>query len=202
MIDWIEIRLDRLERKTEDWKNQAEEAVGFLDKNVKLDSGLASVEQQLDETSQAYDRYMQHAATINDYFRSSGLTDDIIKKIQDGTIDIGPYDDEMQEMIREYQEWYEKALDCKDALYDLREEQRELATQKLDNILDQYDWQIERLDAIVDYRSPKRNRPIVRFKSSKRTTLVEMSNGSSMQIRLSRARKTPCLAWITRSGRC
>lgn len=151
MIDWIEIRLDRLERKTEDWKNQAEEAVGFLDKNVKLDSGLASVEQQLDETSQAYDRYMQHAATINDYFRSSGLTDDIIKKIQEGTIDIGPYDDEMQEMIREYQEWYEKALDCKDALYDLREEQRELATQKLDNILDQYDWQIERLDAIVDY---------------------------------------------------
>ena len=151
MLDWIEIRLDRLERKTEDWKNQAEEAVGFLDKNVKLDSGLASVEQQLDETSQAYDRYMQHAATINDYFRSSGLTDDIIKKIQEGTIDIGPYDDEMQEMIREYQEWYEKALDCKDALYDLREEQRELATQKLDNILDQYDWQIERLDAIVDY---------------------------------------------------
>lgn len=149
--DWVEIRLDRLEQKTEEWKNQAAEAIGYLNKNVKLDGGLAALQQQLDETSIAYDRYMSHVYTIRDYFKSEGLTDDIIQKIQEGSLEIGPYSDDMREMISEYQEWYEKALDCKDALYDLREEQRELAAQKLDNILDQYDWQIERLDAIVDY---------------------------------------------------
>lgn len=155
--DWVEIRLERLEQKTEEWKNQAEEAIGYLNKNVKLDGGLAAVEQQLDETSIAYDRYISHVNTIRDYFKNEGLTDDIIQKIQEGSLEIGPYSDEMREMISEYQEWYEKALDCKDALYDLREEQRELATQKLDNILDQYDWQIERLEAVIDYSESLRD---------------------------------------------
>lgn len=41
-------------------------------------------------------------------------------------------------------------MDCVDALSDLKDQERELATQKLDSILDHYQWRIDRLDAIVD----------------------------------------------------
>ena len=39
----------------------------------------------------------------------------------------------------QHQEWWEKAQDVKEQIEELKDEQRELANQKLDNIIDQYD---------------------------------------------------------------
>lgn len=43
----------------------------------------------------------------------------------------------------------DKAMDCVDALTELREQERDLATQKLDAILDHYQQRVDRLDAVV-----------------------------------------------------
>ena len=89
--------------------------------------------------------------TADEVGRRAGLSADIIRKIQEGEIDVASYSQKMQEKIRAYQEWYEKAQDCVEALSELREQERELAGQKLDNILNHYQWRVDRLDAIVSY---------------------------------------------------
>lgn len=147
LFDWIEIRLEHLKTKTEQWMLSASEAIGYISKNSELDKALSSTTQQIDETLQAYKRYIDQANTIA---QKANLSADIVKKIQEGTIDIESYDDDMKNKIKAYQEWYEKAQGCATAITDLREQERELASQKLDNILDHYQWRIDRLDAVVD----------------------------------------------------
>lgn len=147
LFDWIEIRLERLQTQTDRWILAASEAIGFIAKNAELDKALSSTTQQIKETTEAYQRYMQEADTIA---AKTKMTAETIKKIQEGTIDIGSYDDAARERISAYQEWYEKAQACVGALTELREQERELAAQKLDTILSHYQWRIDRLDAIVD----------------------------------------------------
>ena len=47
----------------------------------------------------------------------------------------------------------EKALSVKDALVELNEQQKEIAATKLDNIINHYQWQIDRIDSVLDYNS-------------------------------------------------
>lgn len=46
-----------------------------------------------------------------------------------------------------------KALEVKDAIVDLREQEKELAAERLDNVIDHYQWRIDRIDAVLDYNS-------------------------------------------------
>lgn len=63
-----------------------------------------------------------------------------IVKIRDGLIDIETITDEtLSENIKKYQEWYEKALDCRDAVNELKETSRELYQQEFDNLSEEYD---------------------------------------------------------------
>lgn len=146
LFDWIEIRLERLQTQTDKWVLAASEAIGYLSKNAEFDKALASTSQQIDETTQAYQRYVEQAEMVA---KKSKLSADIVQKIQEGTIDIASYSDSTKEKIEAYQEWYEKAMGCVEALTELREQERELASSKLDSILDHYQWRVDRLDAIV-----------------------------------------------------
>lgn len=146
LFDWIEIRLERLQTQTDKWILAASEAIGYVAKNAELDKALSSTSQQIDETTQAYQRYIEQADMVA---KKSKLSAEIIQKIQDGTIDIASYKDSTKEKIQAYQEWYDKAMDCVEAVTELREQERDLASQKLDSILDHYQWRIDRLDAVV-----------------------------------------------------
>lgn len=146
LFDWIEIRLERLQVQTKKWMLAASEAIGFISKNNELDKALTSTSQQIEETTQAYQQYIEQANIIA---QKTKLSADIITKIQNGAIDIASYNDDTQKKIQEYQEWWNKAEGCVEALTELREQERELATQKLDSILDHYQWRIDRLDSVV-----------------------------------------------------
>lgn len=147
LFDWIEVRLARLQDQTDGWLAQVAEAVGYVAKNAKLDNALTSVSKQIEANTKGYAKYMEAAEKIADKF---DIDPELIKLIQEGEIEIAKYDEDTQKKIKAYQEWYEKAIDCKNAIADLREQERELATQKLDNIIDHYQWQIDRLDAIAN----------------------------------------------------
>lgn len=147
LFDWIEIRLARLETITNKWLLSASEAIGYMAKNKELDKALASVSKHIEEASLAYERYMEQADTIA---KKTKLSSDIVEKIQNGTIDISSYSESTQEKIRAYQEWYDKAQALVDTIAELREQEREIATQKLDAILDHYQYRIDRLDAVID----------------------------------------------------
>ena len=148
LFDWVEVKLERLEESTNRWVSEAAEAVGYTLRNAKLEGALSSVKDQIDANTAAYAKYIEQADEVG---TKLALTEDIISKIKDGSIEIASYDEDTQNKISAYKEWYDKAVECKDALYELREQEQELAEEKLDNILDHYQYRIDRLDAIVDY---------------------------------------------------
>lgn len=106
LFDWIEIRLDRLQTQTDKWILAASEAIGYVAKNSELDKALSSTSRQINETTQAYQRYLEQAQTIAS---KAKLSAGIVKSIQEGTIDIASYDKTTQEKIKAYQEWWKYA---------------------------------------------------------------------------------------------
>ena len=149
LFDWAEIRLARLKTVTNGWLLSAAEAIGYMAQNAELTNALGAVEDEIEATTAAYDLYIKQADEVQ---KKAKLSDDIVEKIKQGNIEISSYKKEIQEKIKEYQKWYEKALACSDALNDLREQERDLAKQKLDNILTHYNNRIDRLDNIVRQR--------------------------------------------------
>ena len=80
---------------------------------------------------------------------SVGLSEDIAQKVRNGTIDIVEYDGDTAEKIKDYQEWYEKALDCNDAIQELNESLAELYESRFDNIATDYENQLSMIEHMV-----------------------------------------------------
>ena len=51
-----------------------------------------------------------------------------------------------KDKISDYKTWYEKALDCRDAIADLREQESKLYEQKFNNLKDEYDDILDQFD--------------------------------------------------------
>lgn len=152
LFDWIEVRLDRLDRQTENWKDNAAAAIGYIARNSYLDKAIATTQAQIDAANQAYTRYVKQADTIASKFK---LSADIYNRIKDGTIDISSYDEDTRTKISAVKEWYDKALDARDSIADLQESITDLAAEKLDNVLDTYQYRINRLEAVADLTNSK-----------------------------------------------
>ena len=148
LFDWAEIRLERLNHITNEWMESAAESIGYMAKNAQLENALSAVEDEIDANNQAVDLYMNQAAKVAE---KANLPDNIVQQIQDGTIAIDEYTDKVQASIKEYQKWYEKAIECKDALTELHKQEEEIATQMLDNVIEHYDFRINKFEGIVRY---------------------------------------------------
>lgn len=133
-LDWIEVAIDRIER-----------AISLLDlkasstfkkwstRNAALVDEIEVVRNEINLQTAAYERYLQEANSV-------GLSEDYAAKVRNGEINIEDITDEsLKEMIDEYQEWYEKALDCRDAVEELKEQVSELYKQKFDNVSTQFE---------------------------------------------------------------
>lgn len=142
--DWITRALDVAEKRTQALVDSVKDFVGYMAQNKQLDKALESTRKEIELNQQAYVRYMQQAADVQDQL---DLSDEIVRKIHEGVIDIESYDETTQKKIAEYQEWYEKAENCKDAIEELKDQERELQLQRMDNIIEDYE---NRLDYISD----------------------------------------------------
>ena len=140
-IDWIEIAIDRIERIINRLKLKAESIYSlWSERNKNLVNEISKVREEIDLQQRAYNRYLQEANSV-------GLSDTYAQKVKDGTIDIEKITDEdLYDKIQEYQQWYEKALDCLDAIDQLKETESELYKTAFDNISTQYDAIITELD--------------------------------------------------------
>lgn len=146
-LDWIEVKLSRLQRQIDNLIKDADAGIGYLTKNESLSDALDIVIDKIDAAKKAYAEYMEHAEKIANQGK---LSPDLIAKVQSGDISIGNYSSSVQSTIQEYQEWYEKALAVKDELYELNELQTELATKKLDNIISSYQQQLDALAGTLE----------------------------------------------------
>ena len=92
---------------------------------------------------QAYDRYIAEAEKVS-------LDSGIKEVIKSGAIDISVYDEDTKKLIDEYQEWYEKALDCSDAIDELNLSLTDLYEQQFDNIVTKWTNALQDLEHAVE----------------------------------------------------
>jgi len=144
--DWIVRVLEIAKEATEKAIDDVAKKIGYLAQNAQLDVALKANQNEIEKNEAAQKRYMEQAAQMQ---REHGLSADIVKRIQEGTIDITKYDQEMLDKIDDYQTWFEKAEDCRKAVEELKEQELELQRQKLDNIDKYYNHKIDRLEAQI-----------------------------------------------------
>ena len=133
-FDWVEIAISRIEREIDNLDQKANRTYkSWSSRNKALTSEIGKVGDEIDLQQKAYDRYIKEANSV-------GLSSSWAEKVRNGEIDIESIEDEgLAEKIKDYQNWYEKALACKDAIEDLKDTEAELYRQRFDNIQSQYD---------------------------------------------------------------
>lgn len=133
-LDWIEIALNRVERAISRLDKTATSTFkNWTKRGTALNDQINQTRREIDLQNQAYNRYIQQANSV-------GLDGGYAAKVRDGTIDIETITDEdLNKKIQDYQNWYNKALDCLDAIDDLRESESKLYEQRFENVSTKYD---------------------------------------------------------------
>ena len=128
-IDEIEIQLNRMDRSLQKLTDSIETYSYDLTKQSSVaDQAMNQIRSNLGTLQQAYNRYIQEANSV-------GLNESWASKVRDGSINIETITDEsLMDQIKDYQNWYEKALDVEDTIADYQSQLLDLATEKLDNI--------------------------------------------------------------------
>lgn len=134
--DWIEISLDRADRIIENFKTLAENYGGYSKTDNNLARAIDAVKNKLSLEQAAKQRYTEYADQVA---REVGLSDELKQRVQNGTIDIQSLSEDDKKRVEAYEQWYNRILDCTEAIRDLREEQRSLAQQRVDNVIESYD---------------------------------------------------------------
>ena len=132
-FDWIENRIKHLESLTENWKTKLESVTTFKAQNSYIGQIIFAIQNEISNLNESYNAYMAKAASI-------GLSSDYVEKIQNGQLNIEDIADEnLQEKIKEYQDWYDKAENCRTSMEDLKIDVKDLNEERIDNITDDFD---------------------------------------------------------------
>lgn len=133
-FDWIEVAIDRIQRAIDKLDQKANNVYkSWTDRNSALTSEISNIKDEVELQQKAYNRYLQEANKV-------GLSSSWAEKIREGKVDIETIKDEaLAEKIKNYQNWFEKALNAKDAIEELKETEASLYQQRFENISAQYD---------------------------------------------------------------
>lgn len=144
-FDWVEVLIDRIERKIQQLDTVASSVYrNFSKRNTALADEFSEVAKEINIQQQAYNTYLSRANSVNlsEYYKS---------KVRNGELSIEDITDEnLSKQIQDYQEWYEKALDCEDAVIDLKETLGELAKTKFDNVIEEFDNMLNKIQDGLD----------------------------------------------------
>ena len=143
-IDWIETILDRAERAIDKYERQADNVYkSWSSRNKALEKEIDEVGKTISLYEQAKDKYLSEANGV-------GLSESYASKVRDGSLSVedfvGKSDEKLVEKIKEYEELYNKYLDCQDAIDELKEKEHELYTQKFDNIVTKYEGVLDDIE--------------------------------------------------------
>ena len=129
LFDWIEIRLERHAKKIERLTKKAEYNAdrGNYDSAASgYRSAISSSITQMRNEGTASSKYQSKANAVLNRAVKKGLiskkqANRIRSGIANGRLNISAYGKKMQEVIKDYKEFYDKAQDAKDAIQELRE---------------------------------------------------------------------------------
>lgn len=133
-FDWIEIAIDRIERAISKLDLKTKSVYKSWNKrNISLKEQISKIGSEVSLQQRAYERYMSQANSV-------GLSDDLISKVKNGEIDVETIEDkDLAEQIKDFQDWYDKALECKDAVDSLNESVSDLYNTAFDDVVSQFD---------------------------------------------------------------
>ena len=134
IFDWIEVAIERIERSIDRLDQKANNIYkNWSTRNSVLASEIGEVRNEIALQQKAYEGYMSAANQV-------GLSSEWAKKVQSGAIDIDNVTDEkLAEKIKDYEKYYQAALDCQDAILELKEAESALYKQRFDNVATQYE---------------------------------------------------------------
>lgn len=142
IIDWIETAVDRITRKVQSLAKVAESTYKKLATRLSASKDeIAEITNEIDLQQRAYDRYLEEANSV-------GLNEDLAALVRDGTIDINRYDKDTKKLIDDYKTWYEKALNCSEAIADLHENLASLYEARFSDAQKDFDNQL----GIIEHR--------------------------------------------------
>lgn len=153
--DWINVALDRLERIVEKYKDTAEsDYTNYKSSEKNYNKALKNLKAQLKTQTDSRAQYVAKADAVAS---AVGLSDDLKKKVQNGTINIENLSEDDKKRVDAYQEWYEKILDCDKAIRQLTISQKDLAKAKVDRVIEAYDVVIGKRENRADYYKAKQD---------------------------------------------
>lgn len=151
--DWIETALDRLERIVEKYQDIAEsDYSNYKSSEKNYNKALKNLNKQLQTQKDSRAKYV---AKANEVASAVGLSDELKKKVQNGTINIESLSEDDKKRVDAYQEWYEKILDCDKAIRELTKSQKDLAKAKVERVIEAYDTVIGKRENKTDYYKAK-----------------------------------------------
>ena len=143
LLDEIQILISRLDTYISNLSAIEEQYQTYRNKNAVIEEIIKKTLQEQSVAQRGADRYLLEANKVN-------LSDYWKQRVRDGNIDIEEVKDEkLWESIQEYQQWYELYLDMNSKVIELQGNLRELANQKLDNIVSDFEMVISLQDAMV-----------------------------------------------------
>lgn len=138
--DWVEVYLSRQERITNNLIDAIDRQVGLLNKQTATNKAIAQVQKEITAQQKSANRYKQQADSVD-------LSESYKSQVRNGTLDIEMITDEdLKKKIDDYQEWYEKYLDCIDAVDELKDKLTDLAQTKFDNVTTEFENQISLIE--------------------------------------------------------
>ena len=156
LFDWVEIKLERQTRKIEKYTTRADAALEG--RNYKSAAGnyvnaISASATQITNNEQGAKKYKATADQVLSNAVGKGIINkksakNIARQVANGTINISKYSKNVQEVIKGYKEWYDKSLDCANAvetlhqnirkyvksLKDVRDAQRDLTLQQSETL--------------------------------------------------------------------
>ncbi|MDE7425426.1 MAG: hypothetical protein K2N51_17345 [Lachnospiraceae bacterium] len=154
LFDWIEIKIQRQSEKIDKYitkAGNAKDSGNYGTSATNYRKAINATSTQVLYEQKAATKYNNQADKVVNKAVSMGIVSkkqaaSIKKQVQNGSMNIKNYSDKIQEVIKDYQTWYEKSKDCSKAveelhnnirtyiqdLKDMRDAQRDAKLEKFD----------------------------------------------------------------------
>lgn len=157
LYDWIERAIEVAKKATQKLIDAVAEKVGYINKNKTLDEALAATAKEIEVNQAGYNRYMEHVKSLQQKY---GFGDDMLERAKNGEINIADYEGDLKNQVEDFVMWYEKAEKAQETVEELKQQEVDLARQKLDNIDEYYTKKVDRLEAALDKNSAKLDKKV------------------------------------------
>ena len=144
-IDWIERRLKKFAQTTKEVFARVADYISFNSQNSQLRKAINAIRDEIAVNEQSYRYYMTAANEV-------GLDPYWIDAVVNGASNVMEiHNDELQDKINRYKEYYDNAMNCKNAVEELRKTEKEYAAQMLSNVEKYYSNRITYANADAEY---------------------------------------------------